>query len=345
MRTPATVTMRVIVPRGAERRHGVRVKGAQGVKEVERQRREPCGDPRLKSFELKGEPTDKRDELLTTLATVRSARAGGFWQWSGLHWLWSPRHRQGLESGCGGCGADKVGVRGGCGSPIYYIDGRETKVSLRNTSRATSCVRWLIMCKAPSTRWELLAVCLTHCRNSIQQDFGSVPHALVVREALCRRNIWRQAHGVFTRGFALWTRSCQAHCRSWTVGIASHNSLSLAKRSSIFCETYSSVPIGVPSTVMLPTSGPNSSTLSGMTPALFEALVFLANADASKSWRNLTGLGSHNRYMSSKNAHNCSPGSNDASSNAPWMPMENTSGISGSPCSSPSAWVTTCAPR
>ena len=34
----------------------------------------------LKSLELKGEPTDKRDELLTTLAAVRSARAGGGWR-------------------------------------------------------------------------------------------------------------------------------------------------------------------------------------------------------------------------------------------------------------------------
>ena len=30
----------------------------------------------LKSLELKGEPTDKRDELLTTLAPVRSEREG-----------------------------------------------------------------------------------------------------------------------------------------------------------------------------------------------------------------------------------------------------------------------------
>ena len=35
----------------------------------------------LKSFELKSEPTDKRDEFLTTLAPVRSARAGGMRLW------------------------------------------------------------------------------------------------------------------------------------------------------------------------------------------------------------------------------------------------------------------------
>ena len=99
MRTPATVTVRVTVTRGAERRHGrraattgaksarrgrwrrsgkgekvkgdgqhctpggepllgwkhgVRVKGAQGVKEVERQLREPCDEP--------GRKTSDRDE-------------------------------------------------------------------------------------------------------------------------------------------------------------------------------------------------------------------------------------------------------------------------------------------
>ena len=37
----------------------------------------------LKSLELKSEPTDERDELLTTLAPVRSARAGGMWLWRG----------------------------------------------------------------------------------------------------------------------------------------------------------------------------------------------------------------------------------------------------------------------
>ena len=37
------------------------------------------------SLELKGEPTDKRDVFLTTLAPVRSARDGGLWQWRGWH--------------------------------------------------------------------------------------------------------------------------------------------------------------------------------------------------------------------------------------------------------------------
>ena len=59
-------------------KHGVRVKGAQGVNEVEMGscacRAMSLG---LKSLELKGEPTDERDELQTTLALVRSARAGG----------------------------------------------------------------------------------------------------------------------------------------------------------------------------------------------------------------------------------------------------------------------------
>ena len=43
--------------------------------------------------------------------------------------------------------------------------------------------------------------------------------------------------------------------------------------------------------------------------------------------------------MSSKNAHNNSPTSNDrdTSSSAPWMPIENNRGINGSPCSLPSA--------
>ena len=39
---------------------------------------------------MKSEPTDERDELLTTLAPVRSARAGGMrlWRERGEHMLW-----------------------------------------------------------------------------------------------------------------------------------------------------------------------------------------------------------------------------------------------------------------
>ena len=60
-------------------KHGVREKGALGEKEVERQLHVPCDEPRFEEPELKSEPTDERDKLLTTLAPVRSARAGGLW--------------------------------------------------------------------------------------------------------------------------------------------------------------------------------------------------------------------------------------------------------------------------
>ena len=73
----------------------------------------------LKSLELKGEPTDERDELLTTLALVQGLEgcgSGGGGTGCGVPW-----HReggaQGLEGGSGGDGAGKVGARGGCGSP------------------------------------------------------------------------------------------------------------------------------------------------------------------------------------------------------------------------------------
>ena len=49
-------------------KHGVRLKGAQDVKEVERQRASHAMNLSLESLGLKGQPTDKRDELLTTLA-------------------------------------------------------------------------------------------------------------------------------------------------------------------------------------------------------------------------------------------------------------------------------------
>ena len=40
----------------------------------------------------------------------------------------------------------------------------------------------------------MLAICLIRFGDSIQQGFGSVPHALVVRTAVCSWNIW--GHGV-----------------------------------------------------------------------------------------------------------------------------------------------------
>ena len=152
-------------------------------------------------------------------------------------------------------------------------------------------------------------------------------------------------------GFALWSKICQAHCRSGTVGMASHKALSFVMRSSIFSEMYCSDPMGVPNTVIpagCHTSSPSSSMASGGIPARFQALVFpwcnwmpatRDNASSNNSYNTFTLEGSHKRYTSSKNAHNCSPGSNAAatSSSAPWIPMENKSGMRGSPCSPPSA--------
>ena len=74
------------------------------------------------------------------------------------------------------------------------------------------------------------------------------------------RKVW------FALGLALWSKSCQAHCKSGTAGTVSHNLRSSAILRDIFCLTNSMEPIGVPKTVIpsfCHTSRPNSSTPSG----------------------------------------------------------------------------------
>ena len=75
-------------------------------------------------------------------------------------------------------------------------------------------------------------------------------------------------------GFALWNKICQAHCRSGTVGVASHKALSFVMRSPIFSEMYCSDPMGCPTVIPgCHTSSPSSSmALGGI--ALFQTLVF-----------------------------------------------------------------------
>ena len=60
---------------------------------------------------------------------------------------------------------------------------------------------------------------------------------------------------------------CQAHCRSGTEGIASHNLLSFAILSSIFVAVYWSLPIGVPNTVM-PSGCHTSCPISAMSGSI-----------------------------------------------------------------------------
>ena len=75
----------------------------------------------LKGLELKSEPTDERDKLLTTLAPVKSAMAAGMRLWREGTGCGVPWHRcggaQGPEGGSGGDGAGGAGAREGCGSP------------------------------------------------------------------------------------------------------------------------------------------------------------------------------------------------------------------------------------
>ena len=117
------------------------------------------------------------------------------------------------------------------------------------------------------------------------------------------------------------------------------------------CAEYRGDPIGVPRTVMpsgCQASGPKISTFSGTMPAWFHVFVLpwcnwlpacLESASVNTLWRCCTRDGRQSRQMSSRKAHNCSPGSKEraTSSNALCIPMENRSGISGSPCSPPSA--------
>ena len=121
---------------------------------------------------------------------------------------------------------------------------------------------------------------------------------------------WRSANSI-----------CQAHWRSGTERMASHRVRSLEILSSILSAMYSSLPIGVPNTVIpsgCHASAPTFRMSLGTTPALFHARVLpwcnrmpaiLIIASSRTLYRGSTRAGSHSKYTSSKNAQSCSPSS------------------------------------